>query len=111
MIQLVRHCDSLSGESMPEGMIAPYQVQLERGLIYVPLDKDATVRKLRFSIGDRVECNMGDTWEDGTVVNLMYQEEQMPEELFMPYQLKLDNGKLVCAPVDSDGCVRRALRC
>ena len=97
-------------ESMPEGMVAPYQVQLARGLIYVPLDKDEVVRRLRFDVGDRVRCLVtGDAWEDATVVALMYQEEQMPEEMFAPYQLKLDNGSLIYAPADDDGCVRRAV--
>lgn len=90
-------------------MVAPCQVQLERGLIYVPLDKDEVVTRLRFAIGDRVMCNTGDdTWEHATVVALMYQEAGMPEEVFAPYQLKLDTGALIYAPADSDGCVRKA---
>jgi hypothetical protein len=95
-------------ESMPERMVAPYQVRLGRGLIYVPLDNDEVVTKLRFVVGDRVKCNTGDTWEDATVVDLMYQEEGMPHEMFAPYQLQLDNGNMIYAPADSDGCVRRA---
>ena len=93
---------------MPEGTVVPYQVQLERGLIYVPVDKDDVITKLRFTVGDRVECNVGDSWELATVVDLMYQEESMAEEDFVPYQLQLDNGVLIYAPADSDGCVRKA---
>ena len=94
-------------ESMPEGTVAPYQVQLDRGLIYVPIDSDDVVTKLRFAVGDRVKCNTGDTWESATVVDLMYQEESMAHEEFAPYQLKLDSGVLIYAPSDSEGCIRK----
>ena len=93
---------------MQEGVVAPYQVQLERGMIFVPVDNDDVVTKLRFTVGDRVQCNTGDTWELATVVDLMYQEASMAHEEFAPYQLKLDNGLLIYAPSDSDGCVKKA---
>ena len=58
---------------------------------------------LRFSPGDRVECNVG-TWAPGKVLRLWYQEQGMPEPA--PYQIELDDGRFIFAPADVDECVR-----
>lgn len=60
---------------------------------------------LRFIPGDRVECNVGE-WASGKVVQLWYFEPAMPEAV--PYQVLLDDGRLIFAPEDEDRCVRAA---
>ena len=50
---------------------------------------------LRFKIGDKVECNVGEeTWQDGEVIKLW--------DDCNAYRVKLDSGEEVWAPVDSD---------
>jgi len=66
-------------------------------------DKDTT--QLRFKVGDRVECNCG-SWKAGTVVKLFYTQSSFPEGTCAPYQVKLDDGKLIFAPMDTDRVVR-----
>ena len=66
-------------------------------------------KALRFSIGARVECNTGRTeggWEGGEVVGLYHREGHWPPGEFVPYQVRLDDGTLIYAPKDVDGCVR-----
>ena len=68
-------------------------------------DKDTTI--LRFAVGDRVECNCG-KWMLGTVVKLFYVQSTFKEGMCAPYQVKLDDGKLIFAPMDTDRVVRAA---
>jgi tetratricopeptide (TPR) repeat protein len=63
--------------------------------------EDATTVKLRFAVGDRVECRCGD-WMLGTVVRHFYTQRSFSEGMCVPYQVKLDSGKLVFAPMDDD---------
>jgi len=59
---------------------------------------------LRFSIGDRVECNVGDgLWEPGKIIKV---EVTLDSGKEVPYQVKLDNGQSVSAPVDSANVIR-----
>jgi G3E family GTPase len=60
---------------------------------------------LRFQQGARVVCNIG-KWTAGTVVKQYYREESWPEGKVVPYQVKLDNGKLIFAPMDDDRVIR-----
>jgi len=64
---------------------------------------------LRFGVGARVFCNVGD-WELGTVIRHWYHEPGQPEEEIAPYQIKLDKGgTTIFAPLDDDRCVFAAL--
>jgi len=65
-------------------------------------------KNLRFAMGDKVKCNTGDGWLQGTVVALMYREEFMPPGMVAPYQVKLDDGTLIYAPADQDEVIKKA---
>ena len=63
---------------------------------------------LRFKVGDRVKCCVDEgRWASGTVIKLWYTEDSFAQGFYAPYQVELDEGRLVFAPEDSDGCVRR----
>ena len=59
---------------------------------------------LRFNIGDAVECRIGADpvtgWAGGKVAMLWYRESNWPKNSKAPYQVQLDDGKLIFAPVD-----------
>ena len=62
---------------------------------------------LRFEVGQRVECNTGGGgWAKGTIVALMY--SATPTGAVAPYQIKLDDGMLIFAPIDDDRVIRAA---
>ncbi len=64
--------------------------------------------RLRFKIGDRVECNTGTrTWPKGEVVDLMYHDDSMEAGMVAPYQVQLDNGNLIYAPADEPNVIRQ----
>lgn len=73
-------------------------------------DKDTT--QLRFTVGDRVECNCGE-WKVGTVVKLFYTQKSFKEGMCAPYQIQLDDPKpdgrprLIFAPSDKETVVRK----
>ena len=67
------------------------------------------VAALRFKIGDKVECNTGDDWAPGVIVAHLYRDENMPQGVVAPYQIRLDeDDDLIWAPADND-CVLRAI--
>ena len=72
--------------------------------------------KLRFAIGDAVECATGQRdWTAGTVVALWYHEEDflnhMPAGFLAPYQIRaLDDRRLIWAPEDQQDVIRARLR-
>jgi hypothetical protein len=66
-------------------------------------ERDQT--QLRFPIGSRVECNCGE-WKPGTVVKHFYRQSSFAEGMCAPYQVRLDDGKLIFAPSDCDRVVR-----
>ncbi|KAH8063545.1 pyridine nucleotide-disulfide oxidoreductase [Aureococcus anophagefferens] len=57
----------------------------------------------------RALCNTGrtaDGWESGAAAKLYHREADWPEGEVVPYQVRLDDGTLIYAPLDVDGCVR-----
>ena len=62
--------------------------------------------ELRFIVGDRVDCHLGDDiWASGTVImrNWEIMEEDGDGELkIVPYRIRLDDGNSIYAPVDTD---------
>ena len=56
-------------------------------------------------VGDAVECNTGE-WSKGTIVALFYRDEGMPPGMTAPYQVQLDDGRLIYAPADDDQLIR-----
>ena len=60
---------------------------------------------LRFKLGDRVVCQCG-TWQPGTIVKMFYVQRNFPPGKCAPYQVKLDDGRLIYAPADADNVVR-----
>jgi G3E family GTPase len=69
---------------------------------------------LRFKIGDRVECNTGEPkWSKGTIVQLMYRQEDFPPGEVVPYRIELEttgdgSGGFIFAPADVDTLIRKA---
>jgi len=60
---------------------------------------------LRFAIGARVFCNTGE-WTPGSVVKQNYREDSWPAGKIAPYQIKLDDGRLIYAPLDDDKVIK-----
>jgi len=60
---------------------------------------------LRFKVGDRVQCNTG-SWSAGTVAKLNYREANWAPSRVAPYQIKLDDGRYIFAPMDEDRVIR-----
>lgn len=54
-----------------------------------------------------MECNCG-RWTAGSVVKLFYTQSSFPPNSCAPYQIKLDDGRLIFAPADEDRVIRRA---
>ena len=69
---------------------------------------DAETMTLRFPVGTRVECNCGQ-WKAGTITKHFYTQSSFTAGMCVPYQVKLDDGKLIFAPQDKDGVVRLLL--
>ena len=66
---------------------------------------------LRFKIGDRVECWYASfknkfKWTSGTVDELWYRERDWSTDEFVPYSIKLDCGRMIYAPLDTDEHIR-----
>ena len=62
---------------------------------------------LRFKIGDRVECHMGEgTWKGGVITDLMWRDDDMEQGQVCPYRIQLDGGGATWAPVDEADVIR-----
>jgi len=72
----------------------------------IPLSAKETTT-LRFRIGDRVMCNCG-TWSMGTVVKLFYTQKNFSADMCAPYQIRLDDGRLIYSPADEERVIREA---
>lgn len=100
-----------------ENKVVPYVVQLDSGsAVVAPQDDDRFIRRqttgvssrlLRFSVGNRVDANLGDRWAPGTITAVNYRDPGDPDAVPRPYQIQLDSGGAVYAPLDSDSVVRR----
>lgn len=64
--------------------------------------------ELRFSVGTRVQCRTGKGWSDGSIVRLWYRQDNFEPGYYAPYQIKLDEGPLIFAPLDDDRVCRAA---
>ena len=63
---------------------------------------------LRFRIGTRVRCKIGAfAWESGRVIDTHYAEPSWPAGEMVPYQVRLDDGRLIYAPSDEDEVIQR----
>ena len=99
----------------PEGVFAPYQIELEDGkFIYAHDDAFEYIRpRARFAIGTAVECFVEDeeneegSWVLGKVTELWICHTA-PDD-FWPYQIELDSGMRVYAPEDDDQYIRAPL--
>ena len=70
-------------------------------------NKAKRAAKLRFKVGDEVECNLGfDKWRPGKVTMLFWRDKSMPPGMTAPYQIELDNGDIIWAPADEEEVIR-----
>ena len=59
-------------------------------------DVSPKTQPVRFAIGDTVQCRTGHhSWEEGSVVALMYRDDAMPEGMIAPYQVQLLSCPLI----------------
>ena len=80
--------------------------------IFRYLPEDPQHQQPRFPVGTRVLANCGEDHGrlPGTVIQVFHaswnnaENESYP--YIAPYQIRLDDGSLICAPTDSDGTVR-----
>lgn len=80
-----------------------------------PENRELWMRKLRFQVGDAVECATRPVdpdateplWVRGTVVQILYEDPRFPR--WLPYQVRLGDDRLMCALRDSDDVVRAPL--
>mmetsp|Transcript_8996 Transcript_8996/g.13043 ORF Transcript_8996/g.13043 Transcript_8996/m.13043 type:complete len:125 (-) Transcript_8996:580-954(-) len=69
---------------------------------------ESAAPKLRFEIGDRVECRISkDGWASGRINQVWYRESNWPPNSWAPYKVELDDGRNIFVPGDVDQIVRR----
>ena len=66
----------------------------------------AKIPTFRFCVGQKVKCNCGNTWLNGKIVAILYREPHWPEGKYVPYQVQLDSGRLIYAPMDDDRLIQ-----
>ena len=60
-------------------------------------------------VGDQIECKINDgEWATGTVVKTRCCDEEWPASTWAAYQVKLDTGLYIYAPIDQDEICRAA---
>ena len=76
-----------------------------------PTEESGSYPRYRFALGQRVRANVGppDGYVPGKVVAFDYREAHWPPGKSSPYQIELDNGQVINAPIDDDRCVRAAI--
>ena len=100
--------------------VPPYAIRLDDGemkefwgpkdcirLSNIPAPKERKIL-LRFKLGDRVECLTGEGWMSGTIIRTHYNDVSNEMDYKVPYQIQLDTGNLIFAPLDMDTCIRRS---
>lgn len=73
-----------------------------------PVYDPDTQREPRFAVSTRVECKMGSGWFPGSVNRVWWREPGWKDRPTAPYSVRLDDGRFVFAPCDSDVVVRKA---
>jgi len=70
--------------------------------------EEAQTRGFRFDVGTQVLCRVGENeWQSGTIIQLLYREDDWPKDQFAPYKIKLDeDGRHIFAPEDSDDMIK-----
>lgn len=63
----------------------------------------------RFTVGEEVECSIEGGYTKGRIVALHYRESDWPVGATAPYQVELEDGDLIYAPWDHDGCIRKPI--
>ena len=65
---------------------------------------------MRFPVGAFVECRVGPDpvtgWAPGRIKQVIYRESNWPPGVTAPYQIELDDGRLIFAPQDTDQVIR-----
>ena len=76
-------------KEVAENKADPNRFDIDGG--FIPM-KTYDPERLRFRVGDKVECMIGpDKWGTGRIVKLLYREPNWPSsKLSAPYQVKLD---------------------
>ena len=113
--------DTIINLTWQEGLSKPIKVGLEAHQVDYPdlqealppvevitswsQGEDAKSPELRFANGSKVQCRTGADpvtgWAPGTIVALWYREEAWPSGTYAPYQIQLDDGRLIfgeCPP-------------
>ncbi|EJK48186.1 hypothetical protein THAOC_33040 [Thalassiosira oceanica] len=83
-------------------------------LLISHIEECGPVQKLRFAVGDRVECYMGHEqgWQRGKVNSLWARHpDHSFGQMLNPYEVLLDgaggeSGRMIYAPGDTDQCIR-----
>lgn len=60
----------------------------------------------RFSVGSRVTCKVRGAWLTGTVDSTRWRQAGWGDRRTAPYSVRLDDGRLAFAPVDTDLVIR-----
>ena len=71
----------------------------------VPDPGPVPTEKLTFEVGDVVKCKH-DGWINGIVSQTWYREELWETGRYVPYQVLLENGKIMLVPRDSDELIK-----
>ena len=64
---------------------------------------------LRFALGAAVECRHGrPAWLSGTVVGQLVRDDDTPQGLVAPYQVQLDDDRVIVVRKDCSSVIRSA---
>jgi len=65
-------------------------------------------QQLRFTVGQNVECNMGDEegWVPGVVNGVWHRQPGWGGRQTVPYSIEIHDGRGIFAPFDRDSCIR-----